>query len=257
MPDRDVANTDSDTSLKPWELLRRGEVDQGLKILCEEYELRRTKQFAAREILSLGAGYLWAEMYESAAAHFTAAARRQFNGENDFAFAGVAEWQLGNISLAFQRWREGLKAQYAVGCRVCSMTARLLVVASALEPELFSKDEAEALLLNATEGIDLSKWSGLLGRYFLGQVEAAEVEHWIENRSRDVQVRLPLLWVTGFYGEARNLRRGEIDPKIFRSRMIPLADAVNSREMDSATFSQLLRKPEYFFARIEAAKARL
>ena len=256
MPDRDAISADTDVSWTiPWELLRRGEVEQGLQILREEYESRRTKNFAAREILRLGIAYLWAEMYESAAAHFTAAARRQFNGENDFAFAGIAEWQLGNLSVAIQRWREGLKAQYAVGCRVCSMTARFLVVASALEPDLLSKDEAEILLLNAIEPIDQSRWSGLLGRYFLGQVEATEVERWIENKSRSVEVKLPLLWQTDFYRAARELKRNEIDVEAFRRLMRPLADAVSSKEMDTATFSQFLRIPEYFFARTEAAKA--
>jgi len=178
--------------MEPWKLLRTGDFEQGLRILREEYKIKPR----ARETLSLGIGYLWAEMYESASAHFTAAAHAPFNGENDFAFAGAAEWHLGNMAAAIQLWREGLKAQYAVGCRVCSMTARLLVVASALEPGRVSKREAEAVLLDATERLGPTKWSGLLGRFLLGQIETSDVEHWIENRDRDVKGAL--LWVTDY-----------------------------------------------------------
>ena len=197
---------------------------------------------------------MWAERYESAAAHFTNASRRQFNGENDFAFAGVAEWQFGNLSVAIQRWREGLKAQYAVGCRVCSMTARFLVVAAALDPDLCSKNEAETLLLDATEQIDPSRWNNLLGRYLLGQVEASELERRIQNRSRETQVQVPLRWRAEFYCAVLGLSRAEIDAQAFRSLMRPLVDAANSKELDTATFAQLIRHPEYFFARTEAAK---
>lgn len=239
---------------KPWEFLRQGEVAQGLQILRAEYQ---SKPNSAREILRLGIGYMWSEKYESAATHFTAATRRERNGENDFAFAGVAEWQLGKFSVAVQHWRKGLKAQYAAGSRVCSMTARFLVLASALQPELFFEDDAENLLLDAIERIDSSKWSGLLGRYLLGRIERSEVERWIDSRDQDVEVRIPLIWETDFYSAAKRLKRVEVDIDTFRTLMRPLADAATSRSTDAATFAQLIRRPEYFFARTEAAKARI
>lgn len=252
MPDSDATNTNNDKiRMKPWELLRSGDFDQGLRIMREEYEAKRG--FRTREALRLGRGYLWAGMYDSAAAHFTARAHSQHNGENDFAFAGVAEWHLGNMAPAIQRWREGLKAQYAVGCRVCSMTARFLIVASALEPDLFSKQEAESILRDATERIGPLKWSGVLGRFLLGQTERSEIEGWIQNR--DQGVRDVLLWKTGFYSAARRLSRAEIDAQAFRSLMRPLADAANSETTDTDTFAELLGNPECFFARTEAAKS--
>jgi hypothetical protein len=250
MPERDATNANNDRIwMKPWELLRSGDFDQGLQIMREECETKP----GAREKLRLGIGYMWAEMYGSAAAHFIAAAHSPRNSEIDYAFAGVAEWRLGNMAAAIQLWREGLKAQYAVGCMVCSMTARFLVVASALEPDRFSKQEAESILLDATGRIDPSRWSGVLGRFLLGQIERSEVERWIENRDQDVKVAL--LWKTDFYSAARGLNRAEIDALAFRSLMRPLADAVNSEAMDVDTFAKLLRKPEYFFARTEAAKS--
>lgn len=123
-PDKTRANTDM-ADVKPWELLRRGDLDQGLRIMREECEA----QPAARYRLRLGIGYMWAGMYDSAVAHFTDAAHSPGNSEHDFAYAGVAEWHLGNTASAVQLWRHGFKAQYAVGSMVCSMTARLLVVA--------------------------------------------------------------------------------------------------------------------------------
>jgi hypothetical protein len=235
--------------MKPWELLRSGDFDEGLQIMREEYETKP----GAREKLRLGIGYMWAEMYESAAAHFTAATHSPRNSENDFAYAGAAEWHLGNMTAAIRLWREGIKAQYAVGCMVCSMTARFLVVASALEPGQFSTQEAESILLDATERIGLSRWSGVLGRFLLGQIERDEVERWIENRDQDV--KRALLWETDFYSAARRLNRVEIGVQAFRSLMRPMANAAYSEAMDTDTFATLLRKPEYFFARTEAAKS--
>ena len=127
---------------------------------------------------------MWSEEYESAAAHFTAATR----GENDFAFARVAEWQLGNFPVTTQRWREGRKAQYAVGCRVCSMTARFLILVSALEADLFSKEQAEIAVSEAVNRVAPSRWSGVVGRYLLGQTEDSELERWIDTRHQDVEV---------------------------------------------------------------------
>ena len=255
MSDQDAINPNIYTpGTKPWELLQRGQFDQGLQILREEYE---AKPRAAREILSLGSGYMWAKMYESAAKHFTAASRREWNGENDFAFAGVAEWQLGNFSIAIRRWREGLKARYAVGCRVCSMTARFLVVASALQPSLSSKEEAEGLLLDAIALIDPSRWSGLLGRCLLGLVEASDLERWIESKNRDVEAQPTLQWKVNFYSAARRLFRAEIDQGKFRALMIPLADAMESKNVNPETFAYVIRQPEYFFARTEATRVRL
>ena len=250
MPERDATNANNDRVwMKPWELLRSREFDEGLQILRDEYATKP----GAREKLRLGIGYMWAEMYDSAVAHFTAAARSPRNSEIDFAFAGVAEWHLGNMATAIQRWREGLKAQYAVGCLVCSMTARFLVVASALEPERFSKQEAEDILLDATERIDPSRWSGVLGRFLLGKIKEGEVERWVENRHQDEKGALP--WEIGFYSAARRLSRAEIDAQAFRSLMHPMANAANSNAMDTDTFGRLLRKPEYFLARTEAAKS--
>lgn len=252
MPEEDALGADTEMPWrKPWELLRSGEIERGLEMLRREYE---AKPKGAREILRLGIGYMWAQKYESAATHFTVATRREWNGEDDFAFAGVAEWQLGNYAAAIQRWREGLKAQYAVGCRVCSMTARFLVVVSALEPERFPKHEAEGALRDATEQIDPSRWSGLLGRYLLGQIEASEVEYWISDKNRDVEVQWRLLWQTDFYRSVRRLRHEEINAQTFRTQMRPMADSANSETIDTAAFAQLLRMPEFFFARTEAAK---
>jgi len=254
MPNQGAIKPEIDGSgREPWVLLQRGEVDQGLQILREEYE---AKPRSAREILRLGIGFMWARMYERAAEHFTIASRREWNGENDFAFAGVAEWQLGRPSDAIQRWREGLKAQYAVGCRVCSMTARLLVVVSALEPTYFPGRDAEAALLSAIEQLDSSKWSSLLGRYLLGQIERLELEAWIIDGNRSVQERIPLLWLTDFYCSARRLKLGEIDSEEFRSLLQPMVNAIYADDIDSASFAQILKNPEYFFASTEASKVR-
>jgi tetratricopeptide (TPR) repeat protein len=254
MADQGTIRSDTDLPGKePWLLLQRGELDRGLQMLREEYEARPR---SAREILNLGIGLMWAKMYEVAAEHFTAASRRERNGENDFAFAGVAEWQLGKPTVAIQLWRKGLKAQYAVGCRVCSMTARFLVVVAALEPDLFSRREAETALLNAIERLDSSKWSALLGRYLLGQTERTEMESWINNGTRDMQGRSPLLWLTDFYCAARRLRLAEIDSEEFRSLLPSMVSSICSSDTETASFAQTLRNPEYFFASTEAAKVR-
>lgn len=253
MPERDATNANTDRIwMTPWELLRIGDFEQGLQIMREECEAKP----GAREKLRLGIGYMWAEMYDSAAAHFTTAAHSPHNGENDFAYAGVAEWHLGNMAAAIQLWREGLNAQYAVGCMVCSMTARFLIVASALELGRFSKQEAERLLLDATERIGPSRWGGVLGRFLLGLVEKDEVEaNCIGNVDRGVKgLLLHRIWLTDFYSAARRLNRAEIDAQAFRSLMLPMADAANSEATDTDKFSRLLRNPEYFFARTEAAK---
>ncbi len=256
MEDRDSTNVDPEMIWrKPWEFLRSGDFEQGLRILREEYEAK--PRFRARETLRLGIGYMWAEMYDSAAAHFTAAAHAEFNSEAEFAFAGVAEWHRGNMKVAIERWREGLKAQYAVGCRVCNMTARLLVVASAFEPDRIPKQEAVRTLRDAMGRLDPSKVPGVWGRFLLGEVEANEVEPlWVGNIAPGVKGVLPhRKWLSGFYGEARRLIRAEIDVAEFRALMCPMVGVAGSKSADIGTFINVLRNPEYFFARTEAAKS--
>jgi len=250
MPDEDATSADASMTWRsPWELLRRSDFDGGLQILCEQYELRPT---AAGERKRLGIGYLWAEKYDAALAHFTIGTKLQRNCEIDFAYAGAAEWHLGNPASAIRFWRSGLKAQYAVGCRVCSMTARLLVVASAFEPYLVSKNEAERLLLEATERIEPSRWSGLLGRFILGQIDVSEVKQWTENRDREVKEALN--WVVDFYSIARNLNHSEIDVEGFRRYILSMVERACSESTDIKTLIHILSRPEFFLARTEAAK---
>lgn len=136
------------------------------------------------------------------------------------------------------------------------MTGRLLVLASAVEPAQISKREAETLLLGATKRIGPSVWVGVLGRFLLGQTEFNEMKaHRIGNIDRGVKGVLPhRIWLTDFYDAARQLNRSEIDALAFRSLMRSLADVVESDSTDTHTFAKILRNPEFFFARAEAAK---
>ncbi len=199
--------------VKPWELLRSGDFDRGLRIMREECEAKP----AARYRLRLGIGYMWAEMYDSAVAHFTDAANSPGNSEHDFAYAGVAEWHLGNTASAVQLWRHGFKAQYAVGSMVCSMTARLLVVATALERDLFPKQEADRYPFTPRNESVASRSAQSAHYFVLGLVERCEVEEqWVGNIDRGVKGLLPhRIWITDFYHAARRLNHAEVDVQGF------------------------------------------
>jgi tetratricopeptide (TPR) repeat protein len=155
-PVRSEVNTEW---LRPWEALRTGDVEQGLRLLREANE----QNPGPSSIVGLAKGYLWAGKFEAASEHYQAAAYSKITpNENMFGFAGAAEWHLGNVLEAVKLWKEGMKAPYAAG-GVCSRTKMLLLMSSILQPGSFPQRDAELQLLHAVERIR-SKWLASLGR---------------------------------------------------------------------------------------------
>lgn len=155
--------------LRPWEVLRSGDVERGLRLLGEYSE----RHPGPHTLIALG--YLWTGQCETASARFRAAAHSKMTPNEDmFGYAGAAEWHLGNVPDAVNLWKEGMKAPYAAG-GVCTRTRMLLLTSSILRPGSFPRSDAEAELRDAVERIRL-KWVAALGRFLLGETDEKSLE---------------------------------------------------------------------------------
>jgi len=239
--------------IKPWELLRSGEVDRGLQLMREAF----AKNPVPSSTVTLGVGLLWAGMYEVALAHFKSAARSKRTPTEDmFAFAGTAEWHLGNEQNAVDLWREGMKAPYAPG-GVCIRTPMLLLMSAILRPGSFSREEAESVLHRATEQITF-KWMAALGQFLLRRVDEKGLRPlWVGQAQTQIPRILPgRKWLTEFYSSVLRIKQHKLDLDTFRYQMRRMVYEPTPEWSDTAVFIELLSNPEYFIARSESEKVR-
>jgi Tfp pilus assembly protein PilF len=100
------------SSKSQWNLLRRGDVEQGLAIMRENYACDPSPSHT----MELGVGYLWTEKYQAAWEHFQHAMRRHPQSiAAFFGMAGVAKWCVDEPEAAIRLWESGLDAQFADG----------------------------------------------------------------------------------------------------------------------------------------------
>jgi hypothetical protein len=241
----------------PWMLLRTGRFDEGLFLLRNNYN----KRPSASAAMSLGIGYMWAGEYASASSHFQDRFKdSRIVGDNDYAYAGAANWCLNDYSTAVKIWQSGLKAPYAYGGLGVFLPI-LLKVASILRPGILPTAEADQLITAKTYDPRINSWPGYIGLYHLDRLDDAALEDaWRAPLSPNGlgvlsqwEWQIPQeRWKCAFHAAVKDLGKDEITLGEFRRRMQPLVDIQRPEWAEERQFTSLLWKTEFFLARHEA-----
>jgi hypothetical protein len=156
----------------PWDLLRYGNVDQGLALLLNAYK----RVPSASHILELGIAYLWVGDYLAGWEHFQTAIERFPRSTSSFyGMAGIAQWCLNEPSQAVNYWSAGLDTRFADGAGGVQLPL-LLLTASIVKPEVFPREEAERILRSKTKNPLLKNWPGPLVEFVLGILDKKTLE---------------------------------------------------------------------------------
>jgi hypothetical protein len=245
-----------------WEMLRNGREDEALRILQEKYE----GDFCASTVVSLGVGYMWSRQYTAAFGLFQQyldsqlIRKTKMQGDGDYAFLGSAMWCLGEFQRAVEVWKSGLKAPYSAGGVSVGLPI-LLLHASALRPQEFSREYAEKLLDNRIEKAWRKGWPLPVSKYLRGILDEAELEEaWRGPLSpnglgilsqQEWQVDL-YRWECAFHESFVRLTDGKDSILAFRTRMRTLADTSRPEWATEKQFAHLIRTPKFYLARCEA-----
>lgn len=237
----------------PWNLLQSGDAAQGLAVLRQ----RHAKIPSPSHIMELGVAYMWVRDYAAALKHFQYSIRTDRRAsEYYYRFAGAAAWCLGSYSSAVESWHAGLDARYA-NAGVCIRSAMVLLLTSILRPVLFSRKEAEDILLQKAKDPRLAFWPGTLGQFIAGQIDAATLEEsWVGNLSRTVRGVMPhARWLTGFYKVVLEFGDGRLSLGDLRRAMKAMVEISQPEWYEHLNFVHLLWNEEFFIARHEAQTA--
>jgi len=149
---------------RPWDHLRQGTPEVGLRIIRERYLLDPN----ASHIMEMGIAYIWAGHYELAEQNFQQAINTHPTPGNVFyGMPGAAMWCLDDPGAAVRHWHEGLNAPYAVG-GVGIHLPLLLFLASTLRPRVYVKEDAEGILRERVKNPRAKSWPGPLAKFVLG-----------------------------------------------------------------------------------------
>ncbi len=231
-----------------WALIRRGDVDEGLALMQENFKATPNPS----TLMTLGLGYLWAEKYESAWSHFQDWMHRyRVTADAYFALAGVARWCLDNTTAASESWKLGLAAQYidmAGGIR----SSLLLWVASILRPNDTLRREAAQLLGEKVKDPKVRHWPGALAQFVLNQIDESQLEE--RSKERLSQETPPgQKWQVAFYKLVLELEREGLNKGDFEGAMRGLVDTSGPAWSEEQDLLQLVRNPEFYIARHEAS----
>ena len=163
--------------------MRHGAVSDAIS----QIEKWHKEEAGASETMELGAAYLWTKKYSSSLAHYN-----RFNKAyplqiaSIYGMAGVAQWCLNDPHNAVRQWREGLQCDYADAAGGAQLPL-LLFFASIVEPETFSRVEAESLLAERAECLNKITQRHLL------RPTAGECQHVRAERRLQVRVAVELI----------------------------------------------------------------
>jgi hypothetical protein len=239
-----MAGENISNQLDPWHFLRYGDPERGLGLLREAY----TRQRSSSHIMELGVAYLWTENYPSAREHFRKAIQDfPRHASSFYGMAGVSRWCLGESTDAVSDWQAGLNVEYAdtAGLGIC--LPLLLFVASALEPGVFQRRQAEEILQEKVRDERANLWPGTVASFVLGRVgEEDSTGLPFPNKEFDRKHRE---WVIRFYRHLLELCRGELTVAHFSGLMFAATDTTQPEFSDQNLFLALLWSEEFFIAR--------
>jgi hypothetical protein len=232
----------------PWYYMRHGDTERGLTNLREAYP----REASASVITELGTAYLWSGRYDEAWDHFQKAMLTyRFTMAHFFGRAGAAKWCLGESQTAVEWWEQGMGSQYADAAGGIQLPL-LLFVASVLQPESFSRKEAERLLRIKADNPRVGNWPGPLGQFVLGEIDHNCLIEFGKKKSGAMPSERK--WLIDFYKMITDLDSEKLTLAGFRQRAKHLVDDLSKPEWtEEREFLHLIWKNEFFIARYEAS----
>lgn len=235
-------------AISVWDLLRSGETERAFSYLRERYESTGT----ASEIMELGIAYLWIGDYQAAWEHFNAANQRKpRHMDSYYGMGGAAKWCLDKPEAAVQEWQEGLRCQYTDAAGGARMPL-LLFFASAVNPNLIARADAEKLLLIRANDRRVRNWPGPVVEAVLGRIDEGQLrKHCAGVNDADTANRH---WLSDFYLGVVALSRG--NPAHFNEAVRKTADLTwADLERNRQSFLGRIWQEEFFIARHQVSEA--
>ncbi|MGA9129550.1 MAG: hypothetical protein WB425_15550 [Terracidiphilus sp.] len=231
-----------------WDLVRRGDVEQGVALMRENYGRDPSPSY----IMELGVGYLWTEKYKAAWEHFQYAMQRHpLTTDVFYGMSGAARWCIGEPDAAVSSWKTGLDAQFADAAGGVHLPL-LLWVASVLRPNVLSSREAIVLLEKRVKDPRVKNWPGALAQFVLNIIDEKTLEERsIERINRIISPRRK--WMIAFYKCVVELERSDLSREEFNVLMGEMSDTSISEWSQERNFLSLLWNEEFFIARHEAS----
>lgn len=231
-----------------WDLLRIDKIPEGIRKMRDAY----LREGSTSEAMELGVAYLWVENFQAAWEHFRDFSDKYpFHNSGIYGMAGVAKWCLNEPEHAVHWWREGLHCNYADSAGAGFRTPLLLYFASVAKPEVFPRDEAEALLADKAEDYRIKTWAGPLVSFALGRTDEKQLRDAImASRAREIPGNQ---WQSEFYIGVSELARGE---RFEYMNAMSNVSNVSWSDYDNNMneFLSKLWHEEFFLARHEASK---
>ncbi len=228
----------------PWNLMRSGAIDEGLRQLRDAF----AKQSDASHAMELGVACLWLKDYLAALEHFHYMQETHIHRLDCFrTMAGTAKWCLGLPQEAVAEWHAGLKAHYNEGAGgvTCPL---LLYFASIVAPNAFSRAEAERLLGVRADDSWARNWPGALAKFAVGRIDEEQLDR--ECIAPSEGQSLMRHWLAGFYLGLEEFDRGEIG--LYKEFMRKTGTASDDDfDVSKRYFLAKLWHPEFFLARYE------
>ena len=241
-----------------WDFLRRNQAETAffqMRANVEEKWNPSSAMPSMSGIMELGIGYLWLKDYQSAISHFDRFNEQYPNHiDSTYEMAGVAYWCLGHPARAVEQWREGLSVAYGDSAGLSIKPSLLLLFASVIAPELYSRENAMSLLANKSDDARCEEWP--LVPFVLGKIDESELRAkcdvktiWHKDPRREEERRFRE-WQADFWTGVMALSRGE------KERYFAIMNKVGNLTWDDFDenrnlFLSKLWKPEFFLARHE------
>jgi hypothetical protein len=230
-----------------WDLLREGNVEQGIILMRDSYMREPTPSHTMRGV---GVGYLWIADYQAAWKHFQHAIETYPDSLSGFyGMAGTAKWCVDEYDVAVRCWDAGLSARFADAAGGVHLPL-LLFVGAVLKPAVFSRKKAKEILSAKIKDPRAKNWPGPLAPLVLDLIdENALTEVLVESGKRDLSYRKRLV---KFYKGVLDLQRGTLPQSGFKKLMAKTADTSQEDCSDQKDLLHLLWSEEFFIARHES-----
>ena len=203
--------------------------------------------------MELGVAYLWIGEFQAAFDHFNDFNRNHpHHATVTYGMAGAAKWCLGKPAEAIDEWRSGLDCEFADAGGAGVRLPMLLLVASAVNPPVFRRSEAEDLLRARSADRRATIWPGPLARYLVGAISTDELRAacvWKGGDNAETNLRR---WQCDFYAGVALAIRGDRIGYLDSMRAASRLSWIDFDERQREFLSKVWRE-ELFLARHESA----
>lgn len=231
-----------------WHVMRKGLTNEAL----DRMRANCSQDASASCINELGVAYLWLHDYQRAWEHFRAANQREpLHAADYYGMAGVAKWCINRPDEAVQQWFDGLACDYADAAGGAKLPL-LLFFASAVEPLVLPRSEAERILKGRADDPRVEYWPGPLVEFVLQRIDEGRLRALCFDERYEDETMLHH-WSADFYVGVTERTRGNLDK--FCQRM-QKTGTMSWDDFDACEplFLSKLWSEEFFLARHEARK---